>query len=62
MQVTLDIPDTYAAELSVAGKDPARVALKAFAPRRLPQQGASLRQSEQIFSNRTFNLTPELSS
>jgi hypothetical protein len=103
MQVTLDIPDTYAAELSAAGKDPARVALEAFALegyrskelseseiRRmlgfetrmevhafLKEHGVylhysvadldhdrqtSLRQSEQIFSNRTFNLTPELSS
>lgn len=31
MQVTLDIPDTYAAELSAAGQDPARVALEAMA-------------------------------
>ena len=30
MQVTLEIPDTYAAELTAAGKDPARVALEAL--------------------------------
>ncbi len=29
MQVTLEIPDTYAAELTAAGKDPARVVLEA---------------------------------
>jgi len=31
MQVTLEIPDTYAAELTAAGKDPARLALEALA-------------------------------
>ena len=30
MQVTIDIPDTYAAALTAAGKDPARVALEAL--------------------------------
>jgi hypothetical protein len=29
MQVTLDIPDAYAAQLQAAGKDPARAALEA---------------------------------
>jgi predicted HTH domain antitoxin len=31
MHVTLEIPDTYAAELTAAGKDPARAALEALA-------------------------------
>ena len=31
MQVTIDIPDTYAAALTAAGKDPARIALEALA-------------------------------
>jgi hypothetical protein len=31
MQVTLEIPDTLAAQLTAAGKDPARLALEAFA-------------------------------
>jgi hypothetical protein len=31
MQVTLDIPDTFAAHLTAAGKDPARSALVALA-------------------------------
>ncbi len=31
MQVTLEIPDTYAAELTAAGKNPARAALEALA-------------------------------
>jgi len=31
MQVTIDIPDSYAAELTAAGKDPARTALEALA-------------------------------
>ncbi len=31
MQVTLDIPDTLAAQLIAAGKDPARAALEALA-------------------------------
>jgi hypothetical protein len=31
MQVTLEIPDTYAAELAAAGKDAARLALEALA-------------------------------
>jgi hypothetical protein len=31
MQVTLDIPDTLAAQLTAAGKDPARAALEALA-------------------------------
>jgi hypothetical protein len=31
MKVTLEIPDTYAAELTAAGKDPARAALEALA-------------------------------
>jgi predicted transcriptional regulator len=30
MQVTLDIPDTLAAQLRAAGKDPARAALEAL--------------------------------
>ncbi len=30
MQVTLDIPDTLAAQLIAAGKDPARAALEAL--------------------------------
>lgn len=30
MQVTFDIPDTYAAELANAGEDPARAALEAL--------------------------------
>jgi hypothetical protein len=30
MQVTLDIPDTLAAQLTAAGKDPARLALDAL--------------------------------
>ena len=30
MQVTFDIPDTMAAQLTAAGKDPARAALEAF--------------------------------
>jgi len=31
MQVTIDIPDTYAEALTAAGKDPARIALEALA-------------------------------
>ncbi|MES2394132.1 MAG: UPF0175 family protein [Acidobacteriota bacterium] len=31
MQVTLDIPDTLAAQLTAAGQDPARAALEALA-------------------------------
>jgi len=31
MQVTLDIPDVYAAQLTAAGKNPGRAALKALA-------------------------------
>ncbi|MEO8989388.1 MAG: UPF0175 family protein [Acidobacteriaceae bacterium] len=31
MQVTLEIPDTFAASLTAAGKDPARTALEALA-------------------------------
>ncbi|HEY1744681.1 MAG TPA: UPF0175 family protein [Granulicella sp.] len=31
MRVTFDIPDTVAAQLTAAGKDPARVALESFA-------------------------------
>src|SRR5580704_5172705 len=31
MQVTIEIPDTFAAELAAAGKDPARLALEAIA-------------------------------
>jgi hypothetical protein len=31
MRVTLEIPDTFAAELNAAGKDPARLALEALA-------------------------------
>ncbi|MEO8989390.1 MAG: UPF0175 family protein [Acidobacteriaceae bacterium] len=31
MQVTLEIPDTFAAQLTAAGKDPARAALEALA-------------------------------
>ena len=31
MQVTLEIPDTLAAQLAAAGKDPARAALEALA-------------------------------
>ncbi len=31
MQVTLEIPDTFAAQLSAAGKNPARLALEALA-------------------------------
>jgi predicted transcriptional regulator len=30
MQVTIDIPDTLAAQLAAAGKDPARAALEAL--------------------------------
>ncbi len=30
MQVTIDIPDTLAAQLTAAGKDPARAALEAL--------------------------------
>ena len=30
MQVTLDIPDTFAAQLTAAGQDPARAALEAL--------------------------------
>jgi predicted transcriptional regulator len=30
MQVTVDIPDTLAAQLTAAGKDPARIALNAL--------------------------------
>jgi predicted transcriptional regulator len=30
MQVTVDIPDTLAAQLTAAGKDPARIALDAL--------------------------------
>ena len=31
MQVTLEIPDAFAAELMAAGKDPARLAIEALA-------------------------------
>jgi predicted HTH domain antitoxin len=31
MQVILEIPDTYAAQITAAGKDPARTALEALA-------------------------------
>ena len=31
MQVTLEIPDTFAAQLTAAGKNPARLALEALA-------------------------------
>jgi predicted transcriptional regulator len=37
MQVTIDIPDTLAAQLTAAGKDPARAALEALAVSQLAE-------------------------
>jgi hypothetical protein len=44
MQVTLEIPDTYAVELTAAGKDPARAALEALALE--GYRGGSLTETE----------------
>jgi len=53
MQVTLDIPDTLAAQLTASGKDPARAALEALLADRYRARQVSEGQIRSILGLRT---------